>query len=600
MSGDIVSPLQGVDTSSLPPVDLTTVASSNITDGSCFVGSEELGVDVIGLVAIIIFYMAVLGVGIWASWKTRKEEQNQEQVMLAGRDIGLFVGMLTMGATWVGGGFINGSAQESYSAGLIWTQAPFGYACSLFISGTFFARIMRDSEYVTMVDPFTQKYGKWGALQALPAAVSEIFWSASILGALGSTLQVILNIDEKISIIMSAVIALGYTLLGGLISVAYTDVIQIFFIVFGLFLALPFAITHEAVTNIYEEKLPGTETPAWYGSVDSHDWGLWTDYAFLLLFGGIPWQCYYQRVLSSRTGRRAQMLSYGGAVIALIMTGPSVLFGAIARNTDWSKAVGVDYPAPEGNCAKVVLPLALQYLTPKPVAFFGLGAVSAAVMSSTDSSMLSASTMIARNFYQVVFRPKASDKEIIWVLWGCIIVNCCIATSLAIVYRSIYDLFVLCGDFMFVIVFGQLALVLFFEKGNTYGSVSSFFISLLLRLLCGDPKMKLDRVISFGTIVTSSGEGDVPFRTIVCIIGIVTNLLVSLLTHHLFTEEKLDLSKDFFGCYKRGAHGEIVAARSRLMKHQQQEEYQMQIKNGDMKIPRPKVESGAYKNDGFN
>jgi len=600
MSGDIVSPLQGVDTSSLPPVDLTTVASSNITDGSCFVGSEELGVDVIGLVAIIIFYMAVLGVGIWASWKTRKEEQNQEQVMLAGRDIGLFVGMLTMGATWVGGGFINGSAQETYSAGLIWTQAPFGYACSLFISGTFFARIMRDSEYVTMVDPFTQKYGKWGALQALPAAVSEIFWSASILGALGSTLQVILNIDEKISIIMSAVIALGYTLLGGLISVAYTDVIQIFFIVFGLFLALPFAITHEAVTNIYEEKLPGTETPAWYGSVDSHDWGLWTDYAFLLLFGGIPWQCYYQRVLSSRTGRRAQMLSYGGAVIALIMTGPSVLFGAIARNTDWSKAVGVDYPAPEGNCAKVVLPLALQYLTPKPVAFFGLGAVSAAVMSSTDSSMLSASTMIARNFYQVVFRPKASDKEIIWVLWGCIIVNCCIATSLAIVYRSIYDLFVLCGDFMFVIVFGQLALVLFFEKGNTYGSVSSFFISLLLRLLCGDPKMQLDRVISFGTIVTSSGEGDVPFRTIVCIIGIVTNLLVSLLTHHLFTEEKLDLSKDFFGCYKRGAHGEIVAARSRLMKHQQQEEYQMQIKNGDMKIPRPKVESGAYKNDGFN
>ena len=56
------------------------------------------------------------------------------QVMLAGRDIGLFVGMLTMGATWVGGGFINGSAQETYSAGLIWTQAPFGYACSLFIS----------------------------------------------------------------------------------------------------------------------------------------------------------------------------------------------------------------------------------------------------------------------------------------------------------------------------------------------------------------------------------------------------------------------------------------------------------------------------------
>lgn len=46
--------------------------------------------------------------------------------------------------------------------------------------------------------------------------------------------QVILNLDEKVSIISSAVIALGYTLFGGLVSVAYTDVIQIFFIVFGL------------------------------------------------------------------------------------------------------------------------------------------------------------------------------------------------------------------------------------------------------------------------------------------------------------------------------------------------------------------------------
>ena len=85
-------------------------------------------------------------------------------------------------ATWVGGGFINGSAEETYKAGLVWTQAPVGYGLSLFISGTFFAKKMRDSAYVTMVDPFTQKYGKWGALQALPSAVSEVFWSASILG----------------------------------------------------------------------------------------------------------------------------------------------------------------------------------------------------------------------------------------------------------------------------------------------------------------------------------------------------------------------------------------------------------------------------------
>ena len=53
-------------------------------------------------------------------------------------------------------------------------------------------------------------------------------------GALGSTLQVILNLDINVSIIVSAAIAVLYTLLGGLISVAYTDVFQLFFIAFGL------------------------------------------------------------------------------------------------------------------------------------------------------------------------------------------------------------------------------------------------------------------------------------------------------------------------------------------------------------------------------
>ena len=59
--------------------------------------------------------------------------------------------------------------------------------------GTFFARKMREARYVTMIDPFTQKYGKWGALQALPSAMSEIFWSASILGALGEMNNLLKN-----------------------------------------------------------------------------------------------------------------------------------------------------------------------------------------------------------------------------------------------------------------------------------------------------------------------------------------------------------------------------------------------------------------------
>lgn len=58
------------------------------------------------------------------------------------------------------------------------------------------------------------------------------------------------------------------------------------------------------------------------------------------------------------------------------------------------------------NDAKLILPLVMQYLCPSYVTFLGLGAVSAAVMSSADSSVLSASSMFARNIYKLIFRQK--------------------------------------------------------------------------------------------------------------------------------------------------------------------------------------------------
>ena len=50
-----------------------------------------------------------------------------------------------MTATWVGGGYINATAQMVYSngGGLLWTQAPFGYAISLALGGILFAEKMR-------------------------------------------------------------------------------------------------------------------------------------------------------------------------------------------------------------------------------------------------------------------------------------------------------------------------------------------------------------------------------------------------------------------------------------------------------------------------
>ena len=70
----------------------------------------------------------------------------------------------------------------------------------------------------------------------------------------------------------------------------------------------------------------------------------------------------------------------------------------------------------------------------------GVGVVSAAVMTSADSSLLSASTLVARNFYQRLIRPGCGEREVMTVLWAAIIINCLASTVLALHYTSVYEL----------------------------------------------------------------------------------------------------------------------------------------------------------------
>lgn len=71
----------------------------------------------------------------------------------------------------------------------------------------------------------------------------------------------------------------------------------------------------------------------WIGRVDPKEYWSYADYGLLLIFGGIPWQVYFQRVLSSKSAARAQILSYVAAFGCILMAIPPVLIGAIAKST---------------------------------------------------------------------------------------------------------------------------------------------------------------------------------------------------------------------------------------------------------------------------
>ncbi|XP_076839369.1 high-affinity choline transporter 1 [Brachyhypopomus gauderio] len=536
------------------------------------------GIHVEGLVAIVLFYALILAVGIWAAWKNKNsgvEEggDRSESIMVGGRDIGLFVGAFTMTATWVGGGYINGTAENVYlpGYGLAWAQAPFGYAMSLVLGGLFFAKPMRSRGYVTMLDPFQQLYGKrMGGLLFIPALMGEIFWSAAILSALGATLSVIVDIDINISVVISAFIAIFYTLVGGVYSVAYTDVVQLFCIFLGLWVSVPFALSNPAVSDIGVSAVQEIYQDPWLGNIQSGDMWMWADDFCLLMLGGIPWQVYFQRVLSASSATYAQVLSFMAAFGCLIMAVPSVLIGAIGASTDWNQTSYGSVSPMMKDQSEMILPIVLQHLCPPFVSFFGLGAVSAAVMSSADSSILSASSMFARNIYQQAFRQTAADHEIVWVMRISIFLFGAAATAMALLTGTVYGLWYLSSDLVYVIIFPQLLSVLFVRGTNTYGSVAGYIFGLTLRIGGGEPYLKLPPFIYYPgwyikeKVHHNSKEVEYfvkqqfPFKTMSMLASFLSNVAFSHLFKYLFESGKLSAKYDFLDAVVAKHSAEIM------------------------------------------
>ena len=133
-----------------------------------------------------------------------------------------------------------------------------------------------------------------------------------------------------------------------------------------------------------------------------------------------------------------------------------------------------------------------------------------------------------------------------------------------------------------MILFPQLVLVLYWSKSNTYGAISSFLVSLMLRLLVGDKYLGLPAVISFGTISSPCPtmedpalvcQGELPYRTIVMLIGLVgkdsfilcfififqvVHILISGLVHVIFCFVKISLRWDFLHCFQAVHGGYLV------------------------------------------
>ncbi|XP_034019414.1 high-affinity choline transporter 1-like [Thalassophryne amazonica] len=460
-----------------------------------------MAVNWIGLLSIGVFYIIVLSMGIWVSRMSKCEERKclvkrSEIAMVGGRNLNIWVSIFTMTATWVGGAYMMGNAEAVYdpTKGLVWTVAPVAYFFNL-IGAVFLVKPIRSKNY-TIMDPFQEKYGNTiTALLFIPAAIADILCIACILSALGGTLSVVMDIKSTLAVTVSAAVAVVYTLMGGLYSVAYTDVIQLIFMFLGLWLCVPFILTSPFAANVTTAAVSKLYQEPWLGKVQLEDAGAWIDNFLLLAIGGMCYQSLYQRILSTATDTQAKVTLYASSAICLIFGIPSVVIGAVAASTDWNQmSFGSPSPFEQGKSG-MILPVSIQCLCPFYVSLFAMGAVAAAVMSSADSVLLSAASSLGRNIFKNIIYKRASEKHILLAVKVSFLLCGLLGAGLAMTSSSIVLFWFFSGDVMFSIMSAQVICVFLRNWVNYYGACSGFVLGLLLRVLVGEPPLGIPDIL---------------------------------------------------------------------------------------------------------
>jgi high affinity choline transporter 7 len=472
-------------------------------------------------------YAAFMAVGWLASRKARKG--TAADLIVAGRAMPLWIAALTMTATWVDGGYLLGTAEGAYKSSIqLGIQGGLCFGISLILGGVFFAGVMRRHGFTTLIDPFEARFGKrWAAVLFLPALASELFWSAELLVAIGSTFGVLLGMTLTSAILLSAVVTTAYTVLGGMWSVAYTDVFQLGLVAIGLAAALPFVLegagglSHAWMTYVTARPdgsgvMPPFGTTTLPGGLwDRASVVGWWDVSLMLIFGGIPWNCYFQRVLSCRTPKDARGMSTLAGVLTIALTAPPLLVGVAAFAYPWPP----DLAARLHVTPAEAMPLLFATAVPPAIGLLGLAAIIGAVTSSFSSSILSAGSMLSWNCLKRLVWPSLTMVQMKRLIRSSILLFGALATVLALKVQSVQALWFFTSDLVFVLLFPQLLSALFDTKANRTGSIAAFTVSFVLRVGGGEPLLGLPAFISYPEFV--------PFRTLAAAAGLVLLPLVS-------------------------------------------------------------------------
>ena len=431
------------------------------------------------ITCVVIYLLGTLALGVWAGTRIK----NTSDFAVAGRSLPLIMVITTTFATWFGAETVMGVPARFVQGGLnAVIEDPFGAGTCLILVGLFFATKLYKLNLLTIGDYYRQRYGKGIEVFCSVAIIlSYLGWVAAQITALGLVFSVLTGgaMAPALGMVIGTLAVLIYVVVGGFLAVALTDFIQMIVLVIGM-----------SIIAFFAADLAGGTGRVLDMAAHADLWRLWpeptfTDMIFFfgaaitMMFGSIPQQDVFQRVMSAKdapTARTGAVI--GGASYIVFGFVPMFIVAAavVVMGDSAMELAKNDYQRLLPTFVMTKMPLIMQIL------FFG--ALLSAIKSTSSATLLAPSTSFTENILKNL-RPGMSDKQQLFAMRMTIVIFAALVLAYAIAMEgtSIYELVSSAYQVTLVAAFVPLVMGLYWKRATTQGAIFSIAAGLFVWIL---------------------------------------------------------------------------------------------------------------------
>lgn len=366
-------------------------------------------------IVTMVLYMAIcLTLGFLAWRRTR----TLGDFILGGRTLGSWVTALSAQATDMSGWLLMGLPGLAYASGFDSVWLLIGLVAGTWLNWQFIAAPLREAterygNSLTLPDYFERRFDDHSRMlrgvSALLILVFFVFYTSSGFVASGRLFEALFGLPYVEAMFWGTLVMLAYTFLGGFLAVSWSDVLQGSLMFFALVIVAGLGISMAGGLESTFARLDALDPDLLDPFVADEGRRLgWIGIASLLAWGiGYVGQPHIlARFMAARSARHIEVARRVAMVWVVVVLIAAVMVGLAGR-------LVLPEPLRGTDTEKVFIVMATMFLHPA-VAGFCLAGVMAAIMSTASAQLLVASSAFAQDFYGSLFRPTASQRELLW------------------------------------------------------------------------------------------------------------------------------------------------------------------------------------------